>query len=297
MAVNRHRAGHSESVARERAGIWLSLPAVTVLLVLFLAPVAVFVTYSFLAGGTYQVTDKLTFANYQDAFGDSSTWRLTLNALLIGATTSLVCLLMGVPLAYTIRYKVGRLEYVLLFLVVVQLFVSYLVRIYAWRAILGEHGALAPVLNLVGIAPGSLMYTRTAVIVALVHIFVPYVTLVSYASLRNLPKSVLELSADLGANSWKRWTRVVIPLVAPAMVTGFLYTFVLSSSDYVTPQFLGGQRGGMIGLMIQQQFTQFGDYPLGAATSVIVLALFFGAYLLLNTALRLSGLNRVEIRQ
>lgn len=295
--MTRLRANHSEVVARERAGIWLSLPAITVLLVLFLAPVAVFVAYSFLAGGTYQVTDKLTLGNYQDALGDSSTWRLTLNALLIGATTSLLCLLMGVPLAYTIRYKAGRFEYVLLFLVVVQLFVSYLVRIYAWRAILGPRGALAPVLDLVGIPPGSLMYTRTAVIVALVHIFVPYVALVSYASLRNLPKSLLELSADLGANSWRRWTRVVMPLIAPAMVTGFLYTFVLASSDYVTPQFLGGQRGGMIGLMIQQEFTQFGDYPLGAATSVIVLALFFGAYLLLNTALRLSGLNRVEIRQ
>lgn len=295
--MSRHGTGHSEVEARQRAGVWLSVPAIAMLLLLFLAPVAVFAAYSFLAGGTYQVTDSVTLANYQEAFGDSSTWRLTLNALFIGTTTSLVCLLTGVPLAYVIRYKAGRFEYVLLFLVVVQLFVSYLVRIYAWRAILGRNGALAPALDVVGIAPGSLMYTRTAVIVALVHIFVPYVALVSYASLRNLPKSLLELSADLGANTWRRWTRVVIPLIAPAMVTSFLYTFVLASSDYVTPQFLGGQRGGMIGLKIQQQFTQFGDYPLGAATSVIVLVLFFGAYLLLNTALRLTGLHRVEIRQ
>jgi spermidine/putrescine transport system permease protein len=222
---------------------------------------------------------------------------LTLNALETGVITGALCLVLGVPTAYVIRYKAGRFEYVLLFLVIVQLFVSYLVRIYAWRAILGKDGAISPLLSVVGIAPGSLLYTRTAVVIALVHIYVPYVALVSYAALRNVPTSILELSADLGAGSPRRWARVVLPLIAPALVTGFLYTFVLSASDYVTPQFLGGHTGNMVGLQIQQEFTQFGDYPLGAATATVVLLLFFAAYIALNGLLRLTGLHRVEIRQ
>jgi spermidine/putrescine transport system permease protein len=288
---------HQEAAGHARLGVLLSTPAVLVLLVLFVAPVALFLVYSFLQGGTYQVTAVPTLENYREALGDSSTWRLTYNAVLTGLLTGVLCLVMGVPLAYVTRFKAGRFEYPLLFLVVVELFVSYLVRIYAWRAILAEHGAIAPVLEIFGIAPGSLLYTRAAVVIALVHIYVPYVALVTYAALRNVPATLLELSADLGANSYRRWTRVVIPLAAPAMVTAFLYTFVLAASDYVTPQFLGGIRGSMVGLKIQQSFTQFGDYPLGAAMSMLVLVIFFLAYLALNSLLRVTGLDKVEIRQ
>ena len=288
---------HQEAALQARLGALLLAPAALVLLVLFVAPVAVFVVYSFLEGGTYQVTSTPTLENYREVLVDPSTWRLTSNALITGLLTGALCLLFGVPLAYVIRFKAGRLEYALLFLVVVQLFVSYLVRIYAWRAILAQRGAIAPLLEVVGIQPGSLLYSRVAVVIALVHIFVPYVALVTYAALRNVPPSLLELSADLCANSYRRWTRVVIPLAAPAMVTGFLYTFVLAASDYVTPQFLGGIEGSMVGLRIQQSFTQFGDYPLGAATSVLLLVIFFVAYLALNAMLRIAGLHDVEIRQ
>ncbi|MCW2809441.1 MAG: hypothetical protein JWQ93_3396 [Marmoricola sp.] len=292
-----HENSHQEAAGHARLGVLLSTPAGLGLLVLFVAPVVIFLVFSFLQGGTYEVTAVPTLENYREALGDSSTWRLTFNALFTGAVTGVLCLVMGVPLAYVIRFKAGRLEYVLLFMVVVELFVSYLVRIYAWRAILAKQGALAPVLEIFGIAPGSLLYTRAAVVIALVHIFVPYVALVTYAALRNVPATLLELSADLGANSYRRWARVVIPLMAPAMVTGFLYTFVLAASDYVTPQFLGGIRGSMVGLKIQQSFTQFGDYPLGAAMSILVLAMFFLAYLALNSLLRMTGLDKVEIRQ
>lgn len=288
---------HQEIAGHTRLGVLLSTPAVLVLFVLFVAPVVIFLVFSFLQGGTYQVTGTPTLENYREALGDSSTWRLTFNALITGLLTGVLCLVMGLPLAYVIRFKAGRFEYVLLFLVVVELFVSYLVRIYAWRSILGGQAAIAPVLEVVGIAPGSLLYTRTAVVIALVHIFVPYVALVTYAALRNVPATLLELSADLGANSYRRWTKVVIPLAAPAMVTSFLYTFVLSASDYVTPQFLGGIQGSMVGLKIQQSFTQFGDYPLGAAISMLVLVMFFIAYLALNALLRITGLTNVEIRQ
>jgi spermidine/putrescine transport system permease protein len=282
---------------RHRLGVWLSVPAVTLLVLLFLLPLGIFVGYAFLQGGYYEVSNNFTIDNFTEALGDSLVRGLTQRALGTGLITAVVCLVAGVPLAYLIRFRSGRMEYVLLLLVVVEMFASYLVRIYAWRAILNQHGAAAPVLELVGIQPGSLLYTQTAVVLALTHIYLPYVTLVTYAALRNVPVSIFEIAADLGAGTFNRWRKVVLPLVAPAMTTGALYTFVLAASDYVTPQFLGGTRGNMVGLLIQHQFSQLGNYPLGAAMSLIVLLIFFVSYAALTGLLRLTGLHDVEIRQ
>ncbi|MGH3729127.1 MAG: ABC transporter permease [Micromonosporaceae bacterium] len=282
---------------RHRLGVWLSVPTVALLGALFLLPLGIFVVYAFFQGDYYEVSRELTIGNFTQALGDSLVRELTLRALTTGLLTAAICVLAGVPLAYVIRFRSGRLEYLLLLLVVLEMFASYLVRIYAWRAILNENGALAPVLDLVGIAPGSLLYTQTAVVLALVHIYLPYVTLVTYAALRNLPVSIFEIASDLGAGTFNRWRKVVLPLVAPAMTTGALYTFVLAASDYVTPQFLGGTRGNMVGLMIQQQFSQLGNYPLGAAMSLIMLLIFFASYAALTGLLRITGLHNVEIRQ
>lgn len=290
-------AAYDPVAARHRLGVWLSLPAVVALVLLFLLPLGIFVGYSFLQGGYYQVSSQLTLQNFSDAITDELTRELTLRALSTGVITSFACVFAGVPLAYVIRFRSGRVEYVLLLLVVLEMFASYLVRIYAWRAILNQHGALAPVLDVVGIAPGSLLYTQTAVVLALVHIYLPYVTLVAYAAMRNLPTSIFEIASDLGAGTLARWRKVVLPLVAPAVVTGALYTFVLAASEYVAPQFLGGTKGNMVGLLIQQEFTRLGNYPLGAAMSLIVLLIFFLSYAAMTGLLRVTGLHDVEIRR
>lgn len=275
----------------------LALPAVLALVVLLLAPLGIFTLYAFFSGGYYQIDYTLTFANFSEAVTDPVARELALASLLVGVLTGLISLAIGVPLAYVIRYHAGRWEYPLLFLVVLSMFASYLVRIYAWRTVLGQEGVLDQLLGAVGLPNAStLLFTRAAVVIALVQIFVPYVALVTYASLRNVPKALFELAGDLGAGPVRRWTRVVLPLIAPAAVTGFLYTFVLSASDYVVPQFLGGTEGNMISLMIQQQFSVFGNYPYGAALSLIMLALFFAVYGLTAVALRLLGLNNVAVR-
>lgn len=221
-----------------------------------------------------------------------------MNALLVGLIAAAVSVAIALPLAYFVRYRAGRLEYPLLAAVVFSMFTSYLVRIYAWRVILGRDGLLTQVLAPVGLRSwgGSLLFSKTAVVIALVHIFVPYVTLVAYAAFRNIPKDYLELAADLGAGTVSRWARVVLPLVAPAAASGFLYTFVLSASDYVTPQFLGGTNGNMVGLQISQQFTQFGNYPLGAATSIVLLLFFMVAYAAVTGTLRALRLDSVAIK-
>lgn len=288
---------YDQAGARRRLGVWLSVPAVVALALLFLLPLGIFIVYAFLEGGYYQISSDLTLGNFAEAVNDGLIRELTLRALGTAVITSFACVVTGVPLAYVIRFRSGRLEYVLLLLVVLEMFASYLVRVYAWRAILSQNGALAPVLDVVGIAPGSLLYTQTAVVLALVHIYLPYVTLVTYAAMRNVPTSIFEIASDLGAGTFARWRKVVLPLVAPAAATGALYTFVLAASEYVTPQFLGGTKGNMIGLLIQQEFTQLGNYPLGAAMSLIVLLIFFISYAALTGLLRVTGLHDVEIRR
>ena len=283
----------SRAPRRVRAPLLL-LPATLVLVVLFLAPLAIFTVYAFFTGGDYEVTHTLTLQNFRDALSDPVARQLTGTAFVVGGFTGVISLLIGVPLGYVIRYRAGRLEYVLLFAVVLGMFASYLGRIYAWRTILGDNGPLDQALGSVGLPPASsLLFTRAAVVIALVHIYVPYVVLVAYAAFRNVPAALFELARDLGAGPVRRWIRVVLPLIAPAAVTAFLYTFVLSASDYVTPQFLGGTKGNMVGLLIEQQFTQFGNYPYGAALSLVLLALFLAVYGLLAGLLRAAGLHRV----
>jgi spermidine/putrescine transport system permease protein len=284
---------------QRRSRAWLlTLPAVGLLCFLLVAPFVVFTVYAFLAGGFYQVTSTFTLDNFTSAIGSQLARQLTWNALEIGFLTAVISLAIGLPLAYAIRYRARRMEYPLLALVVFSMFTSYLVRIYAWRVILGKDGLLTQVLRPIGLAPhdGSFLFTKAAVIAALVHIFVPYVALVAYAAFRNIPADFLDLAADLGAGRIARWRRVVLPLVAPAAASGFLYTFVLAASDYVTPQFLGGTNGNMVGLLISQQFTQFGNYPLGAATSIVVLLLFVFAFAVVTGAMRLLGLNPQTVK-
>jgi spermidine/putrescine transport system permease protein len=275
----------------------LAVPTVLALLALFVAPLLIFTVYAFFDGAYYEVTSTLTLQNFSDALGSSAARELALNAMIMGLSTAALCVLIGLPLAFLIRFRAGRLEYPVLFLVVLAMFSSYLVRVYAWRTILGDDGVLNSALRSADLPTvGTLLYSKAAVVIALVHIFLPYVTLVAYASMRSLPTDLLDLASDLGAGAVGRWRRVVLPLVAPAAAAGFLYTFVLAASDYVTPQFLGGRDGNMVGLLIQQQFTQIGDYPLGAAMSLLMLVVFLAFYGAIAFLLRALKLSDVAVR-
>jgi spermidine/putrescine transport system permease protein len=291
-------AGPRASVRRPAWRSWmLAVPAVLALLALFVAPLLIFTVYAFFDGAYYEVTSTLTLQNFSDTLGSSAARELALNAMIMGLSTAALCVVIGLPLAFLIRFRAGRLEYPVLFLVVLAMFSSYLVRVYAWRTILGDDGVLNSALRSADLPTvGTLLYSKAAVVIALVHIFLPYVTLVAYASMRSLPTDLLDLASDLGAGAVGRWRRVVLPLVAPAAAAGFLYTFVLAASDYVTPQFLGGRDGNMVGLLIQQQFTQIGDYPLGAAMSLLMLVVFLAFYGAIAFLLRALKLSDVAVR-
>jgi spermidine/putrescine transport system permease protein len=275
----------------------LTAPAAAGLLVFFVAPLIAFGVYSFLTGSLYEVKAPLTVENYKEVFETDANRTLARNSLVVGLLAAGFSVLIALPIAYWLRYAAGRWRSLVLFLIVASFLASYLVRIYAWRSMLGRNGAINRGLESIGLIDEPLdflLYNRFAVTVALVHIFLPYVVLVLYAGLAPLQASYLETAQDLGAGRLQRWRRVVLPLVAAPAMSAFLFVFVLSSADYVTPLLLGGTNGVMLGVQVQVAFIGTGDFAYGAAIAFAMLAAFLVLYGLIALALRLMKLDRVR---
>ena len=275
----------------------LTLPAAVAMLVLFVAPLATFFLYSFLTAKLYAVAGPPTTEAYRDAFTTDVNRTLAVNSLVVGLCVAVSTVAIDLPIAYWLRFAAGRWQVLVLFLITATFFASYLVRIYAWRSILGENGLLNSGLERLGLIDsplGFLLYNRFSVTVALVHIFLPYVVLVLYAGFRPVSPALVEAAQDLGANAPTRWRRVILPLVAAPAATSFVLVFVLSASDYFTPQFLGGTDGALLGVRIQAALTGLGNWPLGAALSFLMLAAFLLCYGLTLLALRVARLHRIR---
>ena len=277
--------------------VLLTLPATAAMLVFFVAPIAIFVVYSFLTAELYDVARPFTLDAYSAALNSQLNRTLARNSIEIGLLSAVFSVALALPVAYWLRYATGRWRMVVLFLITASMFASYLVRIYAWRTMLGEHGVVNSALESLGIIDqplGFLIFNRFAVTVALVHIFLPYAVLVLFAGFQPIRPGLLEAAQDLGAGAYLRWRRVILPLVAAPALSAFLFVFVLSASDYVTPQFVGGSSGVMLGVQVQANFTTVGNYPLGAATSLLMLAAFVTLYFAIRFGLRLARLDRVR---
>jgi spermidine/putrescine transport system permease protein len=281
-----------------RAGpLALAAPAVAVLLVFFVAPLTAFAVYSLLTGAFYEVSGPLTLDNYREAVESPLHRTLARNSLLVGLFAAVASVVFALPIAHWLRYTKSRWRLVVMFLIIASFLASYLVRIYAWRTILGSNGLINSGLDQLGVIDDPLtffLYNRFAVTVALVHIYLPYVVLVLYAGLGPLSPAYLEAAQDLGAGRWQRWRRVVLPVAAAPVASAFLFVFVLSAADYVTPQFLGGTSGGLLGVIVQQNMTAQGDYALGAAIAFAMLGAFLVLYGVVALALRLTRLDRLR---
>jgi spermidine/putrescine transport system permease protein len=267
------------------------------MLIFFVAPLVTFAVYSFLTAGLFSVSGPATLANYHDAIHSPINGTLARNSLIVGLLAAGVSVAVGLPIAYWLRYAAGRLRVFVLFLITATLFASYLVRIYAWRSILGDNGLLNEGLRRLGLIDhplGFLLYNRFSVTVALVHIFLPYVVLVLFAGFGPITPAFLEAAQDLGASAAARWRRVVLPLIAAPAASVFLFVFVLSAGDYVTPQLIGGTNGLMLGVQIQANLTTVGNWPLGAATAFLMLVAFVLCYGLTTLGLRVARLNRIR---
>lgn len=221
--------------------------------------------------------------NYVTVFTEGFYFRTLLKSIVIGLATTALATLIAFPLAYFIAFKVKRRKLLLYVLVIVPLWISYLVRAYAWKVILGREGILNSFLTWTGVVErplSFLLYSPFAVILTLTHIFTPFMVLTTYATLERIPRSVIEASKDLGVGRWGTLRRITLPLALPGILAGATFTLGLASGDFVAPLLVGGPNGIMVANLIASQFGATFNWPLGAALGFLMLLFIMGLVVL-----------------
>ncbi|HYM10772.1 MAG TPA: ABC transporter permease [Bryobacterales bacterium] len=258
---------------------WLTAPAWAWMTLFFLFPLAIVVVYSFLSKGYYGgVAAPATLGNYLRFF-DPLYLRILARTFVMAALTTALCLTIGYPLAYYIAFHGGRRKSLLLFLVVLPFWTSFLVRTYAWIFLLRDTGLINTVLIRLGWirVPLPLLYNAGAVLVGLVYGFLPLMVLPLYASIERLDRALLEAASDLGATPVAGLVRVTLPLTRPGIYAGSVLVFISALGAYITPDLLGGGKSMMIGNLVQNQFTTGRDWPFGSAVSLLLMAVVVAA--------------------
>ncbi len=250
-------------------------PSTLFIIAFLMVPLGVLFAYSL--GHTTYISLEFghTLANYRSGLTTHLYINLIVKSLTIGLITGFACLVLAYPLAFAITLgplrKRGDL---VLFVVLISLFSAYIVRVYAWRTLLGREGAINTGLQALGLTDEPLhflIYSRFAVVVTLVNVLVPLAVLLLYSSLASIDHDYLEAAKNLGASPWKVFWLVILPLSVKGVQAAFALCFIIAAGDYVTPQLVGGTRGQMLGNVISDQFGIVYNWPLGSALSFILL--------------------------
>jgi len=252
----------------------VSLPPLLWVSLFLLLPYALMFAHSFWAVKDGLLVHQWNLDNYRTLLAKPVYLEVLLRTMRIAASVTLCSLLLGYPLAYYLSFHSGARKDLLYQLVIVPLWVSYLVRGYAWKTILGSEGVLNGFLQYLHLThePVSfLLYSPFAVVLMLTHIYTPFVFLPIYAALEHIPRPLVEASEDLGASSTQTFLRVILPLSLPGLIAGATFAFVLSLGDFLAPLLVGGASGTMIANVVQSLFGAAYDWPLGAAISVCIL--------------------------
>jgi spermidine/putrescine transport system permease protein len=252
----------------------VSLPPLFWVGLFLLLPYALMFAHSFWLVRDGFLVHQWNLQNYHKLFANPLYVQVLLRTMRIAGSVTLLSLILGYPLAYYLSFHAGAHKDLLYQLVIVPLWVSYLVRGYAWKTILGSDGVLNGFLQYLHLthAPVSfLLYSPFAVILMLTHIYTPFVFLPIYAALEHIPRPLVEASQDLGASQSATFLRVILPLSTPGLLAGATFAFVLSLGDFLAPLLVGGPSGTMIANIVQSLFGAAYDWPLGAAVSVCIL--------------------------
>jgi ABC-type spermidine/putrescine transport system permease subunit I len=279
--------------ARPRAGgrlrlLVLVLPALALLTVFFVAPLAKVALWSVLDARS----GDLTLAYYGRAVSETIYVRVILNTFRISLYVTLVCLLLGYPVAYLLATARPRVASLLMIFVVLPFWISLLVRLYAWIVLLQKNGVVNTFLLQLGVvdAPLPLLYNLTGVIVGMVHVLLPFMILPLYSVMKGIDPSLMAAAQNLGGTPAQAFRRVFLPLTYPGIGAGTLVVFMLSIGYFVTPALLGGLKETFIAQLIEQQVSVLIDWSFAAALAMLLLAVTLLIYYLFN---RVLGLDRI----
>jgi ABC-type spermidine/putrescine transport system permease subunit I len=270
----------------------LVAPLTILLLGTVVFPALILLGYSLFVWHFLQPVGDRTLGNYAQALTDPLYRTLVVNTLAIGIPTTVGSVVGGFALAYYVVFGTGRGRQLLFGLIVTALMASYLVRIFAWRTLLGESGIINSFLigtGLIGQPLGFLLFSRAAAVLAEVALFMPLAGLAFYAAISGISPAYREAARDLGAGRPQTLLRITIPLSGAAILATTALIFFLSAGDYVTPLLVGGIDSATVGTVIATNMGPVGNYGLGAGLSFMVLLGFTIAYLLLRAGMRAGG--------
>jgi spermidine/putrescine transport system permease protein len=272
-----------------RAYLLLS-PTLLLMGLLLVAPLAALLTISFWTQIDFNIDTTFSLRNYRylvTPSGDTTYWLgipfplahpvyaiLLVKSVLLSLATTVAVIGLAYPMAYVLAFRIARHKMLWLILITVPFWTSYLLRVFAWKIVLGYNGAINSGLMWLGWIEKPLeflLYNPLAVIITLTHAWAAFAILPIYVSLEKIDRSLLEAATDLGDTPWRRFWRVTLPLSAPGTISAALLVFIPTVGDYVTPTLVGGSGGHMIGNAIQSLFGRQNDAPLGAALSVVMM--------------------------
>lgn len=239
------------------------------LFVFTMIPMFLIFIYAFVQKGNDIITFNVTLDNFKK-FIDPVFISVLLKSFLLGAITTVICLLLGYPVAYYISKCNERTQTFLIFLVTFPTWINMLMRTYAWINLLSNKGIVNNLLGFFGIGPISMLYTDFAVILGMVYNFLPFMILPIHTSLTKMDRSLIEASQDLGANPFVTFRKITFRLSLSGVLTGITMVFLPAISSFVIPKLLGGGQYSLIGNFIEQQFVKVGDWHFGSAVSLIL---------------------------
>jgi spermidine/putrescine transport system permease protein len=268
-ATLRGRVHRSEALR----GYLLLSPALVVLGLAILAPLALLIAMSTWSMQGFDLVMSPGLGNYATIASDPIYASLLARSLKIAAIATAVTVILSYPVAYYVAFHVHRHKMLWIILLTLPFWTSYLMRIFAWRVVLGYEGVINSALLSVGLIEAPLqvfLYSQTAVTIALAHAWAAFAILPIYVSLEKIDKSYLEAAADLGDSALRRFWRITLPLSLPGVVAAFFLMFIPTVGDYVTAAMLGGPDGMMVGNLIQAQFGPINNWPMGAALALVM---------------------------
>jgi spermidine/putrescine transport system permease protein len=253
----------------------LLAPPLVFLIFALTAPLALLLLYSFWRQNGLELEPVFTLEQYEAVVSRPLYRELFLRSVAISALVTVATVALAYPMAYFVAFKVTRHKFVWLLLLSIPFWTSYLLRVFAWKVILGFNGVINSTLLSIGLISEPLeflLYNPTAVVITLAHAYAAFAILPIYVSLEKIDRSLLEAAADLGDGPVRRFLRVTLPLSVPGIIGATVLIFVPTTGDYVTPTLVGGADGIMIANLIQVQFGRVNNWPLGAALAIASIA-------------------------
>lgn len=263
----------------------LVIPYVAWLFLFTLLPMLMIALYAFTSGGeTGALEFSFTLANFGKFF-DIIFIKVLVKSFVLGLITTIICLILGYPVAYLIAKCTEKTQTLLILLITIPTWINMLIRTYSWISLLGNNGIINNILGAVGLSPVTMLYTDFAVVLGMVYNFLPFMILPIHTALTKMDKSLTEAAMDLGATPYQTFWKITFRLSISGVLTGITLVFLPSISTFMIPKLLGGGQYALIGNFIEQQFISIGDWSFGSAVSLLLAAVVI---------IMMAGMNKVD---